>query len=181
MTATLFIALSLLATSACVAVSWRHWVRASRLTATDARALSRELRALPGETRLPELARRSPPGSWERRFAADLMEAGDERARIAAANELLGEVEHRLREGAGWPPAAVRLSLLVSLKLAVLSFFWGAGTAEILTVLSTGVIGAGVSAVAGRAGRTEATRQREAIDALVAAAVGSVARRRRRG
>jgi Flp pilus assembly protein TadB len=172
-------------------LSWRHASRVARAISVDARALARSLRALPGEARLPELARRSPAESWERRLALALMDAADLRAKVAAANDLLAEVEQQLDLGAGWPPAAVRLSALGALLLATLSLLARAGLVTIIVVLSAGTLGALVSAAVGRAGRAAAERQREAIDALLDAVLGPIdvgertpsapARRSRRG
>jgi Flp pilus assembly protein TadB len=147
----------------------------ARLTATDARALARALRALPAEARLEELARRAPAESWERRFAEALREAEGERARVAAANELIAEAEHRIQLGAGWPAAATRLCALGALLITAAAYLAGAGPAVLGAVVVIGAAGAMASAGAGRAGRAEAERQRGAIDALVAAAVGPLA------
>lgn len=176
MSAVLFTALSVAMSGACAALSWRHPVRIARATWGDARELARSLRALPGEARLIELARRSPPESWEHRLSVAVMSAADPRAKIAAANDLLAEVEQRLDVGAGWPPAAARLSALGALLLATLSFLAQAGPSVIAVVLGAGAAGAIASAAAGRAGRAAAERQREAIDALVDVALVSAAR-----
>jgi hypothetical protein len=169
--AALFAALSLAMSGACAAISWKHPARIARATCGDARELARSLRALPGEARLAELARRSPPESWEHRLSVAVMTAADPRAKIAAANDLLAEVEQRLDVGAGWPPAAARLSALGALLLATLSFLARGGPSVIALVLGAGAAGAIASAAAGRAARAAAARQREAIDALVAAAL----------
>jgi hypothetical protein len=104
------------------------------------------------------------------------MEAEGDRAKVAAANELLAEAEHRLEVGARWPSAAVRLSAFGALQIASLAVLTGAGAPALVVILAAGLAGAVASALAGRAGRAEATRQREAIDALVATAVGPLAR-----
>ncbi|MCC6556863.1 MAG: hypothetical protein IT372_28240 [Polyangiaceae bacterium] len=175
MSAALFIALSLVASGACAAASWGHCARIAALTGGDARVLARSLRALPGEARLAELLRRSRPGRWEHRLARAVLDAEGEPARVAAANDLLAEAAHRLEAGAAWPPAAVRLSAFAALLLATLSFLAGAGTVALVAVLAVGAAGAAASAAGGRSGRIAADRQREAIDALVAAAVGPLA------
>jgi hypothetical protein len=172
--AVFFLALSLVVSGACAALSWRHATRVARASDGDARSLSRALRAIPGEARLPELARRSPPGSWEHRLALALIEASGPRARIAAANELLAELELQLDAGAGWPPAAARLSSFAAMLLATLSFLTGAGLPAIALVLAAGATGALVSAAAGRAARRAAAMQREAVDGLVDAALGPI-------
>ncbi|WP_437808395.1 hypothetical protein [Sorangium sp. So ce1078] len=172
MWAALFIALSIAASGACAAVSWRHPARVARATGGDLTALARSLRALPGEARLAELARRSPPESWERRLALEVMSAADPRAKIAAANDLLVELEQRLDVGAGWPRASARLSALAALLLATLSFLAQAGPSVVALVLVVGAAGAIASAAAGRAGRAAASRKREAVDALVGVALG---------
>ncbi|WP_437630952.1 hypothetical protein [Sorangium sp. So ce854] len=172
MSAVLFIALSLAASGACAAVSWRHPAHVAAATGGDLTALARSLRALPVEARLAELARRSPPESWERRLAHELLSAAGPRARVAAANDLLVEIEQRLDVGAAWPRAASRLSALVALLLATLAFLAQAGPSVIVLVLGAGAAGALASAAAGRAGRAAAARKREAIDALVDAVLG---------
>jgi hypothetical protein len=168
----LFIALSLAVSSACAALSWQHARRVARAVRGDATSLARALRSIPGEARLPELARRAPTDSWEHRFAVALMDAAEPRARVAAANDLLAEVELQLDIGAGWPPAAVRLSAFGAMLLATLSFLTRAGLPAVVLVLAAGAVGALASAAAGRAARLAAVRQREAIDALVDAALG---------
>lgn len=171
----LWIALALLTSGGCAVASWSHPARIAGLTSSDARALARTLRALPEEERLAELGRRSAAGSWERRFAHALLDAAGDRARIAAANDLLAEAEHRLEVGAGWPRAGVRLSAFGALLLAMLAFLSGAGASALVVIAGVGGAGALASALAGRAGRVEAERQRGAIDGLVAAAVGPLA------
>ncbi|AUX35327.1 MULTISPECIES: hypothetical protein [Sorangium] len=172
MSAALFIALSIAASGACAAISWKHPAQVARATGGDLTALARSLRALPAEARLSELARRSPPESWERRLALEVMSAADPRAKIAAANDLLAELEQRLDAGAGWPRAAARLSALAALLLATLSFLAQAGPSAIALALVAGAAGAIASAAAGRAGRAAASRTREAVDALVGVALG---------
>lgn len=170
--AALLSALSIASSAACAAISWKHTAQVARVAGGDLMSLARSLRALPGEARLAELARRSPPESWERRLALEVMAAADPRAKIAAANELLAEVEQRLDAGAGWPRAAARLSALSALLLATLSFLARAGPSAIVLVLGAGAAGAIASAAAGRAGRAAASRKREAIDALVDVVIG---------
>lgn len=165
----LFIALAIVANGACVAIAWRDKAALAALTASDAAALARELRALPHEERRPELQRRSPPGSWERRLAEALADAQDERARVAATNELLAEVDHTISACAGRDWAVVRIAAKASLLLAVVSWLAGAAGPAILSIGALGFTGALVAAAAGRAARAEARRQRGAIDALVAA------------
>lgn len=172
MSAVLFIALSIAASGACAAVSWRYPAQVAAATGADLTALARSLRALPIDARLAELVRRSPPESWERRLADELLSAAGPRARIAAANDLLVEIEQRIDVGAGWPRAAARLSALVALLLATLSFLAQAGPSVIVLVLGAGAAGAIASAAAGRAGRAAAARKREAIDALVDVVLG---------
>ncbi|WP_437686330.1 hypothetical protein [Sorangium sp. So ce176] len=172
MSAVLFIALSIAASGACAAVSWRHPAQVAAATGADLTALARALRALPVDARLAELARRSPPESWERRLADELLSAAGPRARVAAANDLLAEIEQRLDVGAGWPRAAARLSALVALLLATVSFLAQAGPSILALVLGAGAAGAIASAAAGRAGRAAAARKREAIDALVDVVLG---------
>ncbi|WP_437586641.1 hypothetical protein [Sorangium sp. So ce1000] len=169
--AVLLSALSIAASAACAAISWKHPAQVARATGGDLMALARSLRALPGEARLAELARRSPPESWGRRLALEVMSAADPRAKIAAANELLVEVEQRFDAGAAWPRAAARLSALAALLLATISYLARAGPSVIALVLGAGGAGAIASAAAGRAGRAAATREREAIDALVRVAL----------
>ncbi|AUX45750.1 hypothetical protein SOCE26_072460 [Sorangium cellulosum] len=176
MSAALFLALSLAASGACAAVSWRYPRQVARATSGDARALARSLRALPGEARLPELARRSPPESWEHRLALAVMSAEGPRAKVAAANDLLAEVEQQLDLAAGWPPAAARLSALGAVLLATLSYLAKVGPSVLALVLGAGAASAIASTAAGRAGRAAAERQREAIDALVDAALGPLDR-----
>ncbi|WP_437955416.1 hypothetical protein WME76_28365 [Sorangium sp. So ce119] len=172
MSAVLFIALSIAASGACAAVSWRHPAQVAAATGADLTALARSLRALPVDARLAELARRSPPGSWERRLADELLSAAGPRARVATANDLLVEIEQRLDVAAGWPRAAARLSALVALLLATLSYLAQVGPSVIVFVLGAGAAGAIASAAAGRAGRAAAARKREAIDALVDVVLG---------
>lgn len=130
---------------------------------------------MPAEERLPALARRAPPGSWEHRFARAVMEAEGEAAKIAAANELLGEAAYQLDVGAGWPAAATRIGVLGAMLLGAAALLAGAGVAVGAGALALGVAGAMVAAGAGRASRAEAAQQRRALDALVAVALGPLA------
>lgn len=130
---------------------------------------------MPAEERLPALARRAPPGSWEHRFAHAVMEAEGEAAKIAAANELLGEAAFALDVGAGWPAAATRIGVLGAMLLGAAALLAGAGAAVSAAALALGVAGAIAAAAAGRASRAEAAQQRRALDALVAAALGPLA------
>lgn len=153
-------------------LAWAHVRRVSTLTSVDAGAVARSLLRLPQEQRAPELLRRSVAGSWEHALATELVTAPGVEARIAAVNEAVGRIEHRLEEGAGWPLDAVRIAALSTLLLVVVALLIPRREV-IVPILGVGLAGALAALAAKRRARREAKAQREAIDALIAATLGA--------
>jgi len=151
------------------ALSLSYLRRVVSLTSIDARALAASLERLPEEARLAEMQRRCPEG-WERQLAIELVEAPGEPERVAIANDALADVAHRLDGGAGWPAAALRISALGALFVAAIAYLVQR-TDLLLPVLGIGAAGLLASVEIGRRARSLASRQREALDALIAAAV----------
>jgi hypothetical protein len=176
------IAIALLLSTGCVALAGAHLRRVLRSASPDIRALAISLKRLPLPSRAEELARRARPESWERSLAQSLLEAPDEKSRVAAANDALADMDNTLSAGASWPGAAVRVCARASLLLAIIAFLTQRSTSGILPILAILAIGgAGTLACIsiGRRSVREARERREAIDALIATLLGSAARSER--
>lgn len=159
----------------CVALAWAPARRAA-VNRGVARSLARALEALPEVERLTALARLAGPSHWAGRLAVEVLEANDERVKIAAANDALAEVEHALRSGEAWPATSLRITLFGSTLLGIVAYL-----AMRAPLLALGILGVGAAAAlacseAGRALRRLAVAERQAVDALVSVALGSLAR-----
>ena len=110
------------------------------------------------------------PRDLERHLATDSPATSDDAGRIATVNDALSDIAHRLDARSGWPPAALRISLLSGLFLVVLAFVFGR-IDLVLPLVAVGGLSTAVSAEIGRRARRVAKRQREAVDALIDVAV----------
>jgi hypothetical protein len=163
-----------------VGAAWLAWTQARRAaapTGSDPAALTLALKRLPAGERLAELRRRAAPGTWEHELAVEAIAATDEAARVGVVNLALAEAEHALTRGAGWPRAAVRIALLGAALLAFAAYIGGSGGVKApLAILGIGGIAALTCVEARRSAQRNATRQRRAIDELVAATLGETVR-----
>ena len=160
--------------------AWLAWSQARRAAAPmggDPAAVTLALKRLPVGDRLAELQRRAAPGTWQHELADEALAARDEAARVRAINLALSEVEHALTKGAGWPRAGVRIALLGAALLAFAAYIAGDGQVKgPLVIVAVGGIAALTCVEAGRSAQRNATRQRQAIDELVAAVLGDTLR-----
>lgn len=159
----------------CAALAWAHARAVAKVTSTDVGALVIALKRLPEAERLPALSRRARPGSFEHRVASEALSAPDDRARIAAVNDLLAEVENVLESGAAWPSAGIRIALFGAMLLGVIAYVWAYEIRWALTIVGIGGAAALACVEANRAAKRGVASQRRAIDALVLAAVGNLA------
>jgi hypothetical protein len=168
-----FVALAALVGTGAVALAWSQARRAAASTRGDPVALALALRRLPAGERLGELLRRTIPGSWEHDLAAEALAAPDDATRVAAMNLALADVEHALTEGGLWPRTGVRIALFGAALCAFAAYFADGGWTK--RVLATLLIGAGAALAcveAGQRAARHATRQRRAIDDLIATVFG---------
>lgn len=173
------IAVALVIAAACAALAWAQLRRVLRSASPDIRALATTLKRLPPHARVEELARRAEAGSFEHRLAQNLLEearADDkshaEKARIAAVNDALADIDHTLSAGAAWPGVAVRVCARSSLLLAVIAFVVERSASSILPLLLIGGAGSFACIALGRRSQREARERRAAIDALVSVLLG---------
>lgn len=168
MTAAPFVGLAVALAAASALLAGAHLARVR--TEVDGAALAATLKRVPVEERAAEASRRAPAGSWERALAEDVAASPEGPGLIAAVNDALADLEHRLVATAGWPDAALRLSIFGALLIAVATFLAGHREA-ILLVVGAGAVGAVASAELARRGRAVVARRKLAADALVAALV----------
>lgn len=168
------IALALALSTACVALAAAHLRRVRRSTSPDLRALAASLKRVAPPSRAEELARRTPPESWEHRLAQSLFEAQTPNARVAAANDALAEIALTLSAGASWPGTAHRICVRGTLLIGLIVFLAQRSAENIVPLLAIGGVGGFACLAIGRLARREAKERREAIDALVAALVAPV-------
>jgi hypothetical protein len=173
LSAFVFVAITLVIGAACVALAWGHVVRVEGAASGELRSIAAAIRKAPAEDRVRELAKRAPRGGFEEQLAGALLsaEGEGERARVAAVNEALSEVERALSERQKWPAAAARIAAWGSMLVGVASFLEGA-RAPIVAI--AGIGGASVIACLGASRRAEraARDRREAVDALITALLG---------
>jgi hypothetical protein len=120
--------------------------------------------------------------AWEADLLDDIIGADSEAARVALANEHLGDLAARLDWGSHIPVAASRLSIAV--PLCVVFFALARGALAWSSILPT-AFWAGVGAVAslwvGRKADRVAAGLREAVDLLVERSLRAAASRSRPG
>lgn len=167
-------ALAVVVGAGCAALGWAHARAVARVTSTDMGALVIALKRLPQDERLPALSRRAKPGSFEHRVASEALAETDDRAKIAAVNDLLAEVEHALEARAGWPSAGIRIALFSAMLLGVIAYVAVHELRWALTIVAIGGASALACVEANRAAQRGAASQRRAIDDLVLAAMGDL-------
>jgi hypothetical protein len=158
----------------CVVLAWTP-ARQAAASRSRARSLMRALAALPEDERIVTLARLAGALRWEGRLAADVLAASDERAKIAAVNDALAEVEHALHVGEAWPAASLRIALFGTTLLGIVAYLGARALLLALAIVGVGASAALACVEAGRALRRHAAAERQAVDALIAVAFGSLA------
>ncbi|HVY46997.1 MAG TPA: hypothetical protein VHB21_14015 [Minicystis sp.] len=158
------------------ALSWAHAIGVIRSTSSDLAGLAAGLKRVPMPERPAALRDRAAEGSWERGFAEELVEAQDERWRVAAANDALSELAHTLEARAAWPNAALRIAAFGALLLGVLGFLLDHDLGWALPILAPGGVAAVLCLEAGRRARAAARARRRDVDALVDVVLGPMAR-----
>lgn len=158
-----------------VGLAWSHARRVARATSGKARALATALKRVPEESRPSELERRAAPGSFEHTIATELHNAPDDAARIAAVNDALLDVEHTLRQGAGWPRAGIRISLAGGLLLGLSAWLATGNIRAAVILVAAGGASALLCIEAGRSAARHIEAQRADIDALITVVIGRLA------
>lgn len=187
--AVVFLVLAVALAVGCVVLSGRRARRIDEMSVPSLRDLVRELRKLPVEERPSELLRRATEGTWEHRLATEVTEAAVGQARVAAANDVLFDLDHEIDVGKTWSTAGVRIAIAGTGLLGLGAYLVKGGPVALAGALLIGFAGAIASFWAGERGKERASARREAFDALVsallpeeaAAARTQRARRRDRG
>ena len=156
-------------------LAWSHARRVAHVTSGEARALATALKRVAEESRAGELERRAPAGGFEHTIAAALRDAPDDAAKIAAVNDALLDVEHALRQGAGWPRAGIRIALSSGLLLGLITWLATGNLHAAVILVAVGAASALLCVEAGRSAARHAEAQRSDIDALITVLVGALA------
>lgn len=164
-----FLVLAVALAIGCVALAGRRARRIDRMSVPLLRELVRELRKLPVDERPAELQRRAGEGTWEHRLAGEVLEAPAGPARVAAANDVLFDLDHEIDVGKTWATAATRLAVAGTGLLGLGAYLLHGGVLALAGSLLIGFAGAGVCFFSGERGRERASSRREAFDALVSA------------
>lgn len=167
--AVLFIALAAALSVACAVLAGRRAQRIERMSVPLLRELVRELRKLPVDERPAELMRRAGEETWERRLAQEVLDVPAGAARVAAANDVLFDLDHEIDVGKTWATSAVRIALAGTCLLGLGAYLLHGGPIALAGALIVGFAGAGVSFFMGERGKERASTRREAFDALVMA------------
>ena len=178
----LFLALACALSVACALLSARRGRRIEQMSVPSLRDLVRDLRKLPEADRPAELLARAPEGTWEHRLAAEVLDAAPGPARVAAANDVLMDLDHEIDVGKTWSTSGVRIAVAGGGLLALSAYLARAGAIAVAGALLIGFVGAAVSFWSGERGKERASVRREAFDALVTALLpdeASAARARR--
>ena len=180
-----FLALACALAVTCVILSSRRARRIDAMSVPALRDLVRDLRKHPVEERASQLLRGAPEGTWEHRLASEVEEAAPGPGRIAAANDVLFDVDHEIDVGKTWATAGVRIAIAGTGVLGIGAYLFRGGPVALAGALLIGFVGAVVSFWSGERGKERASQRREAFDALVSAllpdeASGARAQRARR-
>ncbi len=168
-----FVAITLVVSLVCLALSWAQIRRISECTAPNLKELTRLLKKTDQSHRIDELFRLSAPDTWEHKLGAELLETSDQSHKIFIINDTLADVDHRLGERSGWPRASVRLCGFGTMLCAVSALLMKPDMTVLLMVLGTGGAGALMCALASRKAAQEIASARENIDAFVSALLGA--------
>jgi len=164
-----FLALALALAIGCAVLSGRRARRIDQMSVPSLRDLVRDLRKLPVAERPAELLRRATDATWEHRLASEVLDAAAGPACVAAANEVLLDLDHEIDLGKSWSTAAVRIAIAGTGLLGLAAFLVHGGAIALAGALLIGFAGAVASYWAGERGKDRAVARREAFDALVAA------------
>lgn len=151
----------------CVLLARRRAERIEAMSVPFLRDLVRDLRKLPLDDRAAELLRRATEGTWEHRLAREISDVPAGVARVAAANDVLFELDHEIDLGKTWAAAAVRIAVAGTGLLGLVAYLAHGGPIALAGALMIGFVGAVVSFTAGERGKQRASSRREAFDALV--------------
>lgn len=165
----LFVVLACALAVSCALLSGRRARRIERMSVPSLRELVRELRKLPEGERPAELLRRASQETWEHRLARDVLDAAPGAARVAAANDVLLDLDHEIDLGKTWSTSAVRIAIAGTGLLGLAAYLTKGGAIALTAALLIGFAGAAVSFFAGERGKEQAGVRREAFDALVSA------------
>lgn len=165
----LFLVLACALAVACVMLSNRRARRIDDMSVPELRDLVRELRKLPLDERAPELLRKAPEGTWESRLAHEVVDAPPGAARVAAANDVLFDLDHEIDVGKTWATSCVRIAIAGTGALGIGAYLVHGGAIALAGALLIGFAGAAVSFWSGERGKERASQRREAFDALVSA------------
>ena len=157
----------------------RHLRDVRRTIGRNARDLVRQIERSPQEARLEKLTARAEAGTFEAKLAASLTEVTDPLARVAAANEALGELAFVLDSRARWSPTAGRLALWGTFLLTLLAVFERA-LFQAYGVMACGVIAVFAAHVMKKRTQKIEREGREVADALVRTMLPGAAQRRRK-
>ncbi|MFO0592266.1 MAG: hypothetical protein U0441_32275 [Polyangiaceae bacterium] len=153
----------------CVLLAQRRAKQIDAMSVPSLRDLVRDLRKLPLDERAAELLRRATEGTWEHRLAREIGDVPAGPARVAAANDILLDIEHEIDLGKTWATAAVRIAVAGTGLLGLVAYLAHGGPIALAGALLIGFVGAVVSFTAGERGKERAASRREAFDALVSA------------
>lgn len=164
-----FVLLSIALAVGCVMLSSRRARRIDDMSVPALRDLVRELRKLPVDERASELHRRAPEGTWEHRLATEVTDVPVGPARVAAANDVLFDLDHEIDIGKTWATSCVRIAIAGTGALGIGAYLLHGGPIALAGALLIGFVGAAVSFWSGERGKERAAQRREAFDALVSA------------
>lgn len=153
----------------CFLLAQRRARQIDAMSVPSLRDLVRELRKMPIEQRAAELLGRADGGTWEQRLAREISDAPEGAARLAAANDVLFDLDHEIDVGKNWAAAAVRIAVAGTGLLGLAAYLTGGGPIALAGTLLIGFVGAVASFSSGERGKERAASRREAFDALVSA------------
>ena len=168
----LFVAITLLVSSACLALGWAQLSRLNKYPAPNLSELTLLLKKTDQSNRIEELLKYSGADSWEHRLGAELKNAPGESYKIAVINDALADVDHLLRERSGWPKASVRLCAFGTMLCGVGAMLVRPDILVLLMVLGVGAGGALLCLMTSQKAERKAARARENIDAFILALMG---------
>lgn len=172
-----FLAASLVTLAALVVIvaiglSRAHLKSIERVSAGQTRELAISMKRLPAESRLSELAKRAPPGSFAARLVEDLRGVESDATRAAVVNDLLAEIQISLEATASWPRTSARIAVYGCFVLGAIALSTGVDRPIVASIVGLGLVGTSVCIGFGRRADALAHETRAAVDALVEAVVG---------
>jgi hypothetical protein len=164
-----FLALACALGVGCFLLASRRARRIDEMSVPSLRDFVRELRKLPVEGRPTEALQRAADGTWEHRLAQEIADAPPGPARVAAANDVLFDLDHEIDVGKTWASAGVRIAIAGTGVIGLAAYLLRGGPIALTGALLIGFVGAVASFSAGERGKERAASRREAFDALVSA------------